>query len=68
HDRLSGIEVGLDGRAPVVEFFAGGRVRFVPPYEQPLPEVVLRPSFTPLSGGDNVLLRGERWTLLQRAR
>lgn len=67
-DRLSGEEVGLDGRAPLVEFFAGGSVRFVPPYEPPLPLVVLRPSFQPPSGGENVLLRSERWVLLQRAR
>ncbi len=67
-ERLSGVAVGLEGRAPLVEFFARGSVRFVPPYEQPFPEVILRPSFSPPSSGETVLSRSERWILLKRSR
>jgi hypothetical protein len=66
-ERLPGASVGVEGRgAAVVEFFAAGKVRFVPQYETPTPPFSVRPAFLPPSADERVVTGSGQWLLLER--
>jgi hypothetical protein len=67
-NELAGASVGLEGRAPMVEFLAGDTVRFVSVYEDPSAEFMLFPFFHIPGKEEDVLFRSPHWILLRRIR
>lgn len=62
---FEGLSVGLEGRAPLVEFLAGDMVHFVPVEKDFPPEFMLQPFFYLPQEGERVLFRSPHWMLLR---
>ncbi len=65
-ETLSESFVGIEGRAPVIEYLAGEKIHFVSVYDVPPPRYLLRPFFSSPGEKEIILFRSPRWLLLRQ--